>query len=105
MLIARELLDSKYGLHINEKEDGKSNAANTALLWATVKGHVKMIELLCEHGADMYVKDKHGNDARDLAMKKHDEAMLKALDRLAPRLGKTIAEDIKKADNAMPGWA
>lgn len=100
-----ELLDNNaYGIDINEKEDGKSNAAFCALLWATAKNHPRVIELLAERGADMYATDKHGNTARDLAMKKHEAGIIKILDRVAP---KTEQPNIEKKEKAkpMPGWA
>ena len=44
----------KHGAKVNLQ----SNFNVTALIYASVKGHEKIVELLLKHGADKTIKDK-----------------------------------------------
>jgi hypothetical protein len=78
--VAEQLI--REGYDVNEQEDTYDKALNgyCAVHWACVKNHVKMLQLLLSHGADVSVLDKHGNQPRQLAEKKGHKEVLETLD-------------------------
>lgn len=56
--LVKFLLDSKITDINKQNIDG-----DTALIWATWKGHINVVQLLIEKGAKLDLKDDHGNTA------------------------------------------
>lgn len=40
-----------------------NDSRNTPLHWAVVNGHMNIVKILCEHGADPFIKNEAGHDA------------------------------------------
>lgn len=59
-----EELLKKSGVNLNEKDSG---SGMTALMWASYKGHEKVVKLLLEYGAKVDEKDNHGRTAFEWA--------------------------------------
>ena len=47
--------------------DTRDNIEVTGLMWASYFGHVDCVRLLLERGADMSIKTKDGDKAKDVA--------------------------------------
>lgn len=60
--VAKELL--KYGANINST----SSSNRTPLYIATLKGHLKLVNLLCLRNADVNIADNEGNTPLHLAI-------------------------------------
>lgn len=71
----------------------------TAAHWAGATGHIRMIELLVENGADLSLPDKHGNDVAKVADKKRmvDAVKFLSLNDEERKAFKTMSDEERKA--------
>jgi len=62
----------KNGADINHAET-KHKTGSTPLIYACLKGHYALVELLMQHDADPYIADSYGNTAMDYGRPKAKE--------------------------------
>lgn len=101
-----EMLLELGGADANQQVEGPNSNRDTPLHFASAFGHVPVVKVLREHGADVLATDAKGQTARDLAL---SLCMYDVADELAEweaelkqgRLISRIEERIRRAINSM----
>ncbi|KAG0682082.1 hypothetical protein C6P40_004823 [Pichia californica] len=82
---------------IKDKEELKNilnfenDCGNTALHWASYNGHLEIVKLLCENGADPFIRNKYNHDSFFEASNNDQESVD---DYLLERYGNIVEQDI-----------
>lgn len=92
--IVLALLEPKKLTEVDAQDEGGRTALHSAIL----RGHIKVVELLLKHKADVRIKDKEGRQALHFASIQGNEAVLKML--LRTEAGQQV--DIRDNDDMTP---
>ena len=90
--IAEQLIDSGHDINKTEPLADKGGSAWAPIHWAASKGHTKVLEMLIGRGANVYVKDKHGSMARNIAEKKGYKEVVTMLEQAEKDSGPTAKD-------------
>lgn len=80
--------------------NSENDSGNTALHWAAYNGHVEIVKLLCENGADPFIRNKYNHDSFYEASNNDQE---KVDDYLLEKYGNIVEKDINEDDEADDG--
>lgn len=100
-----EVLKYLLSLIPNEEErkailNSKNDSGNTALHWAAYNGHLEAVKILCENGADPFIRNEYNHDAFYEASNNDQE---KVDDYLLETYGNIVEQDIDNDNNADEG--
>lgn len=100
-----EVLKYLLSLIPNEEErkailNSKNDSGNTALHWAAYNGHLEAVKILCENGADPFIRNDYNHDAFYEASNNDQE---KVDDYLLETYGNIVEQDIDNDNNADEG--
>ena len=92
------LLDEPNGAEIDTTH---KSTGNTALLWAARNGHMQVVQLLLERGANVLATNKAGDMAQHLAARNgHSEATLVLEGFAQAEMDRKLAEEQNEAASA-----
>lgn len=73
----------------------ENDSGNTALHWAAYNGHVEIVKLLCENGADPFIRNKYNHDSFYEASNNEQENVD---DYLLEKYGNIVEKDINEEE-------
>lgn len=88
-------IDTVYELLVEDEVDINDFDANgnTPLHWAALRGHLSVVDVLLEHGADVNIRDRMNRTPLDLAkLDEENRKIVKSLTRAIHRKLKEVCE-------------
>jgi hypothetical protein len=99
-VVALRLLALGHDVNQTEPLSDKGANAWSPIHWASSKGHLNMVQLLLEHGADPLKLDKHATKARTIAEKKAFKEIAAILEEAEENVAKGVSN---KKENKSKG--